>query len=141
MNAPGKGMLKVVSILFIVFGAIAFIVSLLAVLGSAVVTAYTAGLASILLIASIVMMLASVLELVIGIIGLKKCGDPAQGGFFVTTGSILCIVALISLILRIAGGSFGWTGFVGFVLPILYIVGGVMNKKAVNAAPQAPPVA
>jgi hypothetical protein len=138
MNAPGKSLLKVVSILFIIFGAIAFIVSLLAVLGSAIVTAYTAGAAGILLAASIVMLVASVLELVIGIMGLKKCGDPAQGGFFITTGIVLCIIALISMILTIVGGSFGWTGVVGFALPILYIVGGNMNKKAV---PQAPPVA
>ena len=35
MNAKGKGMLKVVSILFIVFGAIAIIFSIIAVLGAA----------------------------------------------------------------------------------------------------------
>ena len=44
MDAPGKGILKVVSILFIIFGAIAPVVSLAAVLGSAALTAAGGGI-------------------------------------------------------------------------------------------------
>lgn len=140
MNAPGKGMLKVVSILFIVFGAIAVVISLIAVLGSAVLTAYTGGLGGIFLIGTILMLIVSALDLVLGIIGIKKCGDPSQAGYFIVTGIVLCALSLVSLIMSIASTGFDVTSFVGFVLPILYIVGGNMNKKAA-AAPMAPPTA
>lgn len=130
MNAPGKGLLKVVSILFIIGGALVTLLSIFAVFGSIALAAYVGGPAGILVVASIVSLIVGVLELILGIIGLKKCGDPAQSGFFIVTGIILCVLALISLILSIAGGSFSVGGLIGFVLPILYIVGGNMNKKA-----------
>lgn len=130
MNAPGKGLLKVISILFIVFGVIATIVSVVALIGSAALTAYLGDLGIILVIATVVMLIASVLELVMGILGIKKCSDPAKAGFFITTGIILCILTLASMIMNIASAGFSVTSLIGFVLPVLYIVGGIMNKKA-----------
>jgi hypothetical protein len=131
MDAPGKGMLKVVSILFIIFGAIATIVSIVALVGSAVLTAYTEGLAGIFIVGSIILLLVSVLELIVGIIGLKKCADPAQAGFFIVTGIVLCVLGLVSMIMTLS--SFQVTSLISFVLPILYIVGGFMNKNAKTA--------
>ncbi len=137
MNAPAKGLLKVVSILFIIFGVIATIVSLLAVFASAALTAVAgaagAAIGGILLLATILLLAASVLEFILGIIGLKKCGDPAQAGFFIVSGIILCILSLASFIINIVSSSFDITGLIGFVLPVLYIIGGSMNKKAVVA--------
>lgn len=130
MNAPAKGLLKIVSILFIVFGVIATIISLLAVLGSAALTA-AAGIVGILLLATILLLAASVFEFVFGIIGLKKCGDPTKAGFFIVSGIILCVISLVSLIIGILNSSFQVTSLISFVLPLLYIIGGVMNKKAV----------
>ncbi len=130
MNAPGKGLLKVVSILFIIFGAIATIVSLFATIGLAAITAYVGDLGIILSISTIVMLIASVLELVLGIAGLKKCNDPAKASFFVTSGIALCVLTLAGLILSIASSAFSVTGVIGFILPVLFIVGGIMNKKA-----------
>ena len=128
MNPPGKTLLKTVSILFIIFGAIATIVSMLAVLGTAVLSAGTA-MAGVLLIAAIVMLIVSALELILGIVGLGRCADPGKAGYFITVGIILCVLALFSLIISIANGSFDFTRLIGFVLPVLYIVGGTMNKK------------
>jgi hypothetical protein len=130
MNAPGKGLLKVVSILFIIFGVIATIVSLIAAIGLAAVTAYVGDLGIIISISTIVMLIASVLELVLGIAGNKKCSDPAKAGFFITSGIALCVVTLAGLILSIAGGAFSATAVIAFILPLLFIVGGIMNKKA-----------
>jgi hypothetical protein len=75
------------------------------------------------------MLLASVLELILGIAGLKKCNDPARAGFFITCGIILCALSLVSLIMNAVSTGFSLTGLIGFALPILYIVGGIMNKK------------
>lgn len=134
MNAPGKGLLKTVSILFIIFGAIATILSLFGVLGSAVLASvageFGAGaVGGLLMIVTILVLVVSVLELVLGIVGLKKCGDPAQAQYFIVTGIILCVLALASLIMSILESSFNFMSLIGFVLPVLYIVGGSMNKK------------
>ena len=126
MNAPGKGLLKTVSILFIIFGAIATIVSIIAFTASAALTSVAgelggdvgAALGGILLVATVIMLIASVLMLVIGIMGVgKKSNDPTKAGFYIVTGIILCILELISLVLGLTNGSFQWTGLVGFVLP------------------------
>jgi hypothetical protein len=132
MEAPGKGMLKVVSILFIIFGAIAAIIFLIVGVIGALVAGTAVGIIAILL-ALFGLILAAV-ELVIGIIGLKKCEDVSQAGFFITTGIVLCVLQFISLVWGIASTGFNFTSFIGFVLPILYIVGGNMNKKAVAKA-------
>ena len=132
MNAPGKGMLKVVSILFIVFGAIAIVLSIIAVLGAGVVAALAGTSATILVVAAILLLVSSVFMLVVGIIGIKKSGDPTKAMFFIVTGIILCVLTLISMIM-----NFDWTSLVSFVLPVLFIIGGFMNKKAASA-PAAP---
>jgi hypothetical protein len=136
MDAPGKGILKVVSILFIIFGAIATVVSLAAVLGSAALTAAGGGIGyavgSILMVATVILLIVSVLELILGIVGLRKSGDPGKAGYFITTGIILAILSLIPMIINLSYGSFSVTSFIGFVLPVLYIVGGAMNRNAVR---------
>jgi hypothetical protein len=141
MKAPGKGILQVTSVLFIVFGAIATLFSLIALIGSAALTSLAgqvegasglvAAAGSMLLIASLILIFSSVLEIVIGILGLKKCANPAQANFFIVTGIVLCVITLVSMIM-----SFSVLSLIGFVLPILYIVGGFQNKNA-NAAPAA----
>ncbi len=128
MNTTGKGILKVVSILFIVFGAIATIVSIVGLIGSAWLTTATAGFAGLgglLIVGTVIALIGSVLELIIGILGVKKCEDPSQNNFFIVTGIVLCALNLISIIM-----AFSVTGLIAFVLPILYIVGGYMNKNA-----------
>ena len=152
MNAPAKGLLKTVSILFIIFGAIATIVAILAMVAVAALTAVASGVASefgeaadvvgevassvggLAILASIIAIINSVLMLVFGIVGVgKKSNDPSKAGFYVIAGIILCVLALLSIILTLAFSTSGfpWTGLISFVLPILYIVGGSQNKKAV----------
>jgi hypothetical protein len=139
MNAPGKGILKAASILFIIFGVISIIASIILLAGAGIATAvlgeFGAGALGGLLMAVVVLaLIVSVLMLVIGIIGVgKRSGDPSKAGFYIVTGVILCILSLISLVIGIVNNSFQWTSLVSFVLPILYIIGGAMNKKAAVA--------
>lgn len=133
MDAPGKGILKVVSILFIIFGAIATVLSIIALIGSSWISqqaqdaasAVATGLSGILVAGSVLLLITSLLELILGIMGLKRSDEPKHANFFIVTGIILCIFALISMIMY-----FQLTSLIGFVLPVLYIVGGAMNKKA-----------
>jgi hypothetical protein len=135
MNAPGKGLLKTVSILFIVFGAIATVVSLVGIIGSAALGTMggvaASAIGGMLFVAVILMLIVSVAELILGIVGLNRSGDPHKAGFFITVGIILCVVSLVPLIISATAGVFQLTSLIGFVLPLLYIIGGVMNRKVV----------
>lgn len=126
--AQGRGILKVVSILFMVWGAIAIILSIIAIVGAAAVTVVTLGWAGFVLVAAVIVLIASVIQLVIGILGLKKSEDPSQANFFIVTGIVLCVLQFIGMIMH-----FTVTGLIGFVLPILFIVGGYMNRNSQTA--------
>lgn len=130
MNAPGKGILKTVSILFIVFGAIATVFSIIGLAGSAMLTAVAeeaaaAAVGGVLVLAMILAVAVSALELILGIVGLKKVADPSKAQYFIVVGIILCVLSLATTIM-----NFSVLSLVSFVLPVLYIVGGFMNKKA-----------
>lgn len=141
MEAPGKGMLKVVSILLIIFGAIGIITSLIALAASSIISGVASELgaydlegvardaANWAMIASVLSIVNSALCLVFGIMGIKKSADAAQGKFFIIAGIILCALALLSMIM-----FFSVIGLIGFVLPILFIIGGVQNKNAAAGA-------
>lgn len=130
----GESILKITSIIFIVFGVIAAIVSLIALIGSATFTGVVGGYApaaavgGFLIFGSILALISSALEIVIGFLGLKKCTDPAQFNFFIITGGILVVLGLVSLI-----SSFTVTGLISFILPGLYIYGGFLLKKEAEA--------
>jgi hypothetical protein len=133
MEAPGKGVLKVTSILFIVFGGIAAVLFLVSLIGAAALSGsmgyygYQMGglVAGAIFGAAIVGLIACALDIVIGILGLKKCADPKQYNFFIVTGIVLSILELVSLVM-----NFSPMSLIGFILPILYIYGGWQNKNA-----------
>lgn len=133
MDAPGKGILKTVSILFVIFGAIVTIVAPVGLIGSAALSSVgglgTAALGGILIVAMVLLLIVSVLELILGILGIRKSGDPNKAGYFITVGIVLSILSLASMAVGIAGGDFSVWGLIGFVLPVLYIIGGIMNKR------------
>ncbi len=137
MNAPGKGILKVVSILYIVFGGLFALLALLSLflgplLGSLLGSFFGAigGVAGIVLF--FIFLFIAAVDLVAGIIGVRQSGDPSKALFFIIFGFILGGLSLISFITNFEIGN-----LIGLVMPVLFIVGGFMNK---NAA-QQPPVA
>jgi hypothetical protein len=154
MNAPAKGMLKVSSILLIIFGAIGvFFYSIsfacVAAIGSAVnglaatasdlgadmstvSNAVSGALTIAVILGFIAAAIGSIAMLVFGIMGMKRYENAAQGQFFITAGIILCALFLLSIIL-----SFSIISLLLCALPILFIIGGVQNKNAA-AAPAAP---
>ena len=127
MHAPGKTLLKVVSVLFIIFGSIATIVSILGLLGGSLVPGVAGGLMTA---AMVIALILSIFELILGIVGLRRSEDPENANFFMVSGVVLCVVALVSMML-----SFQVTSLIGFVLPILFIIGGAMSKNAARQSP------
>jgi len=132
MNAPGKTLLKVVSIIYIVIGAFCallmilslFLGSLLASLANNIFGALGGILGGALFI---VFLIPAAADLIVGIIGVKFCGDPSKASFFIVVGFIMGGLMLISLF-----GAFSIWNLLGLVLPILYIIGGYRNKKAAS---------
>lgn len=138
MNSPGKGILKVVSILYIVFGGLWVLLAiigfaaagLLAELGPLTALGALGGaVAGVIL--GVIFLIAAAINLVVGIIGVK---DPTKSIFFIVFGFILGAFALINMI-----SAFSFWSILGLAMPVLLIVGGFMNKNA-PAPVEAPPV-
>ncbi len=137
MNAPGSGLLKVISILYIVFGAIFAVFMLLSLALGPVISDLTEGLlggfgAILGGILFVVFLIPAAVDLVIGIIGVKKAGEPAAALFFIVVGIVLAALTLVGLIM-----SFSIWSLLGLVMPALFIVGGFMNKNTVSTNVQA----
>ena len=80
----------------------------------------------------VVMILGSVAELIAGIIGVKNCAKPEKATSCLVFGIIVAIFNLLGIIIGAVGGSgFNFVSLIiGLVLPVLFIVGAVMNKKS-----------
>lgn len=131
MQAPGKGLLKVVSILFIVAGGFATLSSIVGTAGSAWLSRIGVSSGGMMMAAMISSVIIGVLEILFGILGINRCENPTKGGFFIMTGGILCGLQLLNMVLHSIGIGFVQVfGLLGFILPVLFIVGGVKNKIA-----------
>ena len=133
----GKGLLKVVGILMIIGGALSIIMSIIAIAGVGALTYLADGdLSSAQLNPTIIytscVVLGSVAELIAGIIGVKNCAKPEKATSCLVFGIIVAIFNLLGIIIGAVGGSgFNFVSLViGLVLPVLFIVGAVMNKKS-----------
>ena len=132
-TTKGTGFLKVTGILMIVGGGISIIMGIIAALGVAALAYISDGtVSSALLYASVVLMLISaVAELVAGIIGVVNCKKPEKAGVCIAWGIIVAVLSVAGTILNsVCGGSFSaFSLILGVVLPVLYIIGAVFNKK------------
>ena len=132
-KAKGTGFLKVTGILMIIGGGISIIMGIIAALGVAVVAYISDGKASsTLLYASVVLVIASAIaQLVAGIIGVVNCRKPEKAMSCIVCGVIVAVLSIAGSVLNsVGGGSFSVLSLIlGLVLPVLYIIGAVFNKK------------
>ena len=132
-TTKGTGFLKVTGILMIIGGGISIIMGIIAALGVAAIAYISGGtVSSALLYGSVVLMLISaVAELVAGIIGVVNCRKPEKAGACIAWGIIVAVLSVAGTILNsVGGGSFSaFSLILGLVLPVLYIIGAVFNKK------------
>ena len=132
----GAKLLKVVGILMIIGGAIGIIMGIIAVAGVSVLAAlagpeFKSGL---YIFAAILLLVGAVLELVAGIIGVKDAKVPEKANTCLVWGIIVAVLSVLSNILTVAaGGDFSVVSLItGLVLPVLFIIGAVLNKKPVQ---------
>ena len=136
-KTKGSGFLKVTGILMIIGGGISIIMGIIAALGVAALAYIAGGDSSALLYASAVLMLISaVAELVAGIIGVVNCKKPEKAVVCIAWGLIVAVLSVAGTILNsVGGGTFSvFSLLLGLVLPVLYIIGAVFNKKEHTAA-------
>ena len=128
----GSKFFKVTGILMIVFGALALILSIVAAIGLAALVAmelntwqYTAAV--------ILMLVGSIFEMIAGIVGVKNCNKPEKAGTCMVWGIIVIALSVLSNVLTLVGNpdNFSIVNLLtGLVIPVLYLIGAVMNKKA-----------
>lgn len=128
----GSKFLKVTGILMIVFGALALILSIVAAIGLAALVALDLNTWQYTL-AVILMLVGSIFELIAGIVGVKNCNKPEKAGTCMVWGIIVIALSVLSDVLTLVGNpdNFSIVSLLtGLVIPVLYLIGAVMNKKS-----------
>lgn len=129
--------MKVTGILMIIFGALSIIVSIIAAIGVAALLLISDGaVSSTLLYTAVALLIVSaVAELVAGIIGVVNCKKPEKAGTCIAWGIIVAVFCVAGTILQsVGGGSFSVFSLIsGLALPVLYIIGAVLNEKEYDA--------
>lgn len=127
----GSKFLKVTGILMIIFGAIALVVSLIAIAGIGVLAALGAS-TGMLWASGIIALVGSVAEFVAGIIGVVNWNKPEKANTCIGWGIVVAAMCVVSSVLTLIGypDSFNWFSLVtGLVIPVLYLIGAFQNKK------------
>ncbi|MDR2183651.1 MAG: hypothetical protein LBE55_05705 [Clostridiales bacterium] len=145
-KAPGKNFLMVTGILFIIFNAIGFFMTLSTIMTVDVWLWMFGGHAmrgTWMMIYGLSLLL-SLLAVALGIMGVSLCNKIQHGGMLLVVAIILMVASILYNIIYTAlifnfDGLMGVGAIIGIpiglVLPILFIIGAVKNKKAADAAP------
>lgn len=145
--APGRGLLKVCGILFIIFGVFGILFGLYAwllmpgMMSSPQATAMLqqAGTTydeQTTTISGIISVVIGIIEIIVGIVGVKNCNrtDKAQICFIAGVVAVICQLGSALFSAFAAELTIGaiLTMAIGFVLPVLFIWGALKNKEVSN---------
>lgn len=127
----GSKFLKVTGILMIIFGSIALIIAIMALLGLGVLEAMGAPM-GLLWASGIIALLGAVAEFVAGIIGVVNWNKPNKANTCIGWGIAVAAMCVISNIFTLIGYPENFNVFsllTGLVIPVLYLIGAFKNKK------------
>ena len=129
-----KVLFRIASIIMIVGGAASIISNLIAMIGGFTLAAWGYGKAALIIIGSIICLLASILQLIVGIKGTKGVHTPGVPATLMGSGLIVLVAQIIGFILvAIGAGSGAGTIIVdilfGFGAPIFFIITCYLDKK------------
>ena len=149
-NAPGKTMIFVPGVLFIVSSAAGILLGLMAIAGGALLgsaglggSSAQAGAAAavgiIALVVGVVLILSSAINLVIGIIAVRNANKPEKAKTVITCGYVMIALSalsfIVALITAVVSNDFSSVGTsvvslaFGLILPIIMILGGKKNQQ------------
>lgn len=127
----GSKFLKVTGILMIIFGSIALIIAIVALLGIGVLEAMGAPM-GLLWASGIIALLGAVAEFIAGIIGVVNWNKPNKANTCIGWGIAVAAMCVISNIFTLIGYPENFNVFsllTGLVIPVLYLIGAFKNKK------------
>ena len=127
----GRKFLKVTGILMIIGAAFGIIGGIIAMIGVGALAAVLETSAGGLMLASALILVSAVFQLIAGIMGVKNCDKPEKAQSCMVIGVIVAILSVAgNVISSVLGSSFNITSYVtGLVIPVLYIIGAVKNKE------------
>jgi hypothetical protein len=130
VNAPGKNKILVVGILYIVFGAILFILSFIAC--NAVNSVRSLGIIEDNIQKALLFtVIASILGVIVGIICVNCCNKEEYSKLLIGLGIIDIFITVIVILTGFY--DFSFLSLIDFVLPIILIVGASQNNAYNNA--------
>ena len=127
----GRKFLKVTGILMIIGGAFGIIGGIIALIGAGALAAVLETSAGGLMLASALILVSAVFQLIAGIMGVKNCDKPEKAQSCMVIGVIVAILSVAgNVISNVLGSDFNIMNYAtGLIIPILYIIGAAKNKE------------
>jgi len=134
-------LLKVTSILMIIFGSIAILMGLLALVAAlaldfAAVNIGTDGaeiVGELILVAAITTLIGAAIQFIAGIVGVKNYNKPEKANICIVFAILVALIAIASMAFEMVGGQFGglqvFSVIIGLCIPVLYFIGALQLKK------------
>lgn len=127
----GSKFLKVTGILMIISAAFGIIGGIIALIGAGALAAVLETSAGGLMLASALILVSAVFQLIAGIMGVKNCDKPEKAQSCLVMGVIVAILSVSgNIISNVLGSDFNIFSYAtGLIIPVLYIIGAVKNKE------------
>ena len=127
----GSKFLKVTGILMIISAAFGIIGGIIALIGAGALAAVLETSAGGLMLASALILVSAVFQLIAGIMGVKNCDKPKKAQSCMVIGVIVAILSVAgNVISNVLGSDFNIMNYAtGLIIPILYIIGAAKNKE------------
>lgn len=136
----GKTYLKVTGILLLIGGILGVLCYglLTLVLGIALVDQGTGNGAIPVTAIVVVYVIAAIIQLVAGVMGIKGCNQSSKADGCLKIGIVVLIISVLAAIVNMAGAGFTLSGvlngLLGLVVPGLYIYGAKLNRDSLPTA-------
>lgn len=128
----GRMFLKVTGILMIIGAAFGIIGGIIAVIGVGALAVVLETSAGGLMLASILILVSAIIQLIAGIMGIKNCDKPEKAQSCLIMGIIVALLSVAgNVISNVLGTSFNIISYItSLVIPVLYIIGAAKNKAS-----------
>ena len=127
----GRKFLKVTGILMIIGGSIGMIGGSIALIGAGALAAMLETTWAGLIFACTLTLISAVVQFIAGITGVKNSARPEKAQLCIVLGILVAALSVAGNIISTAlGDSFSVMSLItGLIVPVLYTIGGVLNKK------------
>lgn len=137
-NAPGRVLLKVTGILYIISGIFSLIGGIIIVAGGGflglgaeeILPGAGAVIAGGIIVSGIIVMLVAIWRIVVGVLGAKHCANPEKAKMLRVLILIALAVNVISVVITSFTAGIPWWDLAFLILPVLFFLGAQKNINA-----------